>query len=216
MKILLLEDDELLSETIQELLETKGHEVDVTKNSLDADELTIDNNYELYLFDINVEGDINGFQLAEDLRGYGDKTPIIFLTALTDMKSLTRAYDIGIDDYLKKPFEPMELLLRINAKNNKKTNSNNVLNFQINNIEYILKRKEIVINGKSISMGNYEQLILEELIKNKGKTITKDSLLEIMDNNNETALRVILNKIKKKTNINIKNIRGVGYKIEEE
>lgn len=211
MKILLLEDDDLLADTIKELLETKNFKVDTTPNSLDAEEMTLEKRYDLYLLDVNVQGGMSGFKLAEELRKEGDKTPIIFMTALTDIKSLTRAYDIGIDDYLKKPLDPYELLLRINSR--MKLNRKDKIEYK--HIEYILNEKEIKVESKSISLGNIEQIIIQELLLNIDKTIDKNYLLELMETDNEVALRVLINKLKKKLNIEITNIRGIGYKLEK-
>jgi DNA-binding response OmpR family regulator len=212
MKILLLEDDELLSESIIDLLELEGHEIIHTINGYDAEELMIEEEFDLYLLDINVEGNVNGFQLAEELREANDNTKIIFITALTDIESLKRGYDIGITDYIKKPFEPMELVFKIETLSNKNKRKKII---KKENFYYNLNTNEMKIKDKIIYLSKFEKLIFDELILNINEIIDKEYLKEIIDNNNDISLRVLINKIKKKTSLKIINIRGIGYKIEK-
>jgi len=112
--ILLMEDDRLLGETISELLTDDGYEVEWVKDGHSAAESTYDNSYSLYIFDINVP-EINGFELLEDLRSASDNTPTIFISALVDLNSITKGFELGADDYIKKPFFPEELLIRVKS-----------------------------------------------------------------------------------------------------
>ena len=133
-KILLLEDDHILLETVEELLEIHDYKVDIAQNGDEVLDLTFNNNYALYIFDINVPK-INGFKLIELLRKADDFTPVIYISALTDIKSITTGFSLGAVDYLKKPFHPQELILRVK----------NILN-QKKNIEYKRSNKEPAIN----------------------------------------------------------------------
>ena len=111
-RILLLEDDYELGETLKELLESHDYEVDLVENGDDAVDASYDNSYDLYVFDINVP-DINGLDLLKSLREADDKTPAIFISALVDLNSITKGFEVGADDYIKKPFFPEELLIRL-------------------------------------------------------------------------------------------------------
>ena len=113
-KILLLEDDEVLSETLIELLEDEGLEVTHVLDGEMALDATFVGHFDLLLLDINVPF-LNGFTLLGSLRDSGDTTPAIFITALTDIVSLSKGFEIGADDYIKKPFDFDELLVRIQA-----------------------------------------------------------------------------------------------------
>jgi len=115
MKILLLEDDQLLSTTLQLFLERNDYSVDVALTMEEAEDLSFDHCYGLYLFDINLpEG--SGLELLKGLRHAEDNTPTIFITALTDMHSISEGFELGAMDYIKKPFDPEELLIRIKSK----------------------------------------------------------------------------------------------------
>ena len=114
-KILLLEDDFILAKTIKKLLEKNSFYVDWARNGEEALELSFSYSYDLYLFDINVPL-INGDDLLLDLRNANDKTPAILLSALIDIESMTEGFVSGADDYIKKPFNVEELILRINVK----------------------------------------------------------------------------------------------------
>ena len=113
-KILLLEDDEILYETLVELLEAESFEVVHVKDGREALDATFVSGFGVMLLDVNVPF-IDGFELLEELREAGNKTPAIFLTALTDIASLSHGFEIGADDYIKKPFDFDELLIRIRA-----------------------------------------------------------------------------------------------------
>jgi DNA-binding response OmpR family regulator len=102
-KILLLEDDYELAETLQELLEDHGYSVDLVHTGNAAIDLSYENSYDLYVFDINVP-DISGIELLESLRNAEDTTPTIFISALVDLNTIAKGFEVGADDYIKKPF----------------------------------------------------------------------------------------------------------------
>ncbi|MDQ7068118.1 MAG: response regulator [Sulfurimonas sp.] len=107
-RILLLEDDITLGDTLCELLESEGYELSLVRLGNDVLDLTQEQSFELMLFDVNVP-DYNGFELLASLRESGDTTPCIFLTSLNDIASLSKGFEVGADDYLKKPFDFDEL-----------------------------------------------------------------------------------------------------------
>jgi len=209
MKILLLEDDFNLASSLKEILELEGYEVDIVSNASEAYEKTFNEKYDLYIFDINLP-DENGIEVLKNLRDADDKTPTIFITALVDLNTMSKAFNVGIEDYIKKPFEPEELIIRINAK--LKQHSNQII--KIGNIEYDLENKLIKKDGKIISLGETLKSLFHELIVNANRVVAKDRLLELINSDNDTALRVNMSKLKNKLGIDIKNIRGEGYMIE--
>lgn len=206
MKILLLEDDEILLETIQELLELKGYIIDIAKDGDEALNLTLENSYSLYIFDINVPK-INGFKLLELLRGSEDSTPTIYITALVDIKSISQGFNIGASDYIKKPFHPDELILRIQ----------NLL--QIPDIKKYgdikLKDRRVFKKGLEIHLTEIQFSIFSELIENIGKVVENSHFYEITENNSSSSLRFHINKLRNILGVEIKNIRSVGYMFEE-
>lgn len=207
MKLLLLEDDHILSETLQLFLKKEGYDVDTALNIEEAETLTFHTAYDLYLLDINLPQG-NGIDLLQSLRYADDHTPTIFITALTDMNSMAEGFKLGAIDYIKKPFDPQELLIRIAAKFAPKT-------LTYNHLEYDPNSQIIRYNGEIIDLGNVQLRIFEKLLSQCGSVITKEELYECLEHVSDTALRVAITKIKQKLNINIKNIRGKGYILEK-
>lgn len=208
MRILLLEDDFVLGESIEEILHEADYEVDWVRNGDDAAQLSFDHTYDLYLFDVNVP-DINGFDLLEQLRETDDSTPTIFISAMSDISSITKGFSLGADDYLKKPFFPEELLVRIEAKFAKR---NQAIHYGV--ITYNPKTNDVTKDGTLIALGDVQLPLLRLFITNIGRTITKESLFDLMEHPSDTALRVAINKLKQTTGWDIINIRGIGYRIE--
>lgn len=204
-KILLLEDDPNLSQTLLRYLKFNDFEVDWVKNGEEALDFTYENRYDLYLFDINVPL-INGIDLLKELRDAHDLTPTIIISALIDIESVTKGFMAGADDYLKKPFDPEELLIRIKAKVQQLKPILKVGNLELNFQEEMIKK-----NGERVYLTSIQYNILKLLLQNYPNPAKKESLLELTNNGSEGALRVQINKLKSTFDINIKSIRGVGY-----
>lgn len=207
--ILLLEDDYELAETLKELLESSSYDVDMVHNGNDAIDASYDNRYDLYVFDINVP-DINGLDLLKSLREADDKTPAIFISALVDLNSITKGFEVGADDYIKKPFFPQELLIRVNAKF---TQVNREIVFK--NLKYLPDTKELYKDDKRVSLGEVQECICDVFMRNIGSVIDKSILVDCLQIPSDTGLRVAINKFKQTTNLEIKNIRGIGYTLEK-
>ena len=209
-RILLLEDDAILAETIIEILEDAGHTIDLARDGEEAAELSYETKYDLYIFDINVP-EIDGIELLEDLRLAGDETPTIYISALVDLDSITRGFNAGAEDYLKKPFLPEELLIRVNAR--LKNHSPKTITYRT--IEYHPQRGEVFKEGKILSLGSVQIRIFDTLMRNIGKITPKEQLLDLLENPSDTALRVAMAKLKQKLEIDITNVRGIGYILEK-
>lgn len=206
-KLLLLEDDPNLSKTLIKYLSINGYEVDWAKNGEEALEFSYENKYALYLFDINVPL-INGVDILTMLRDSNDLTPTIIISALVDLDSVTKGFIAGADDYVKKPFDPEELLIRIRAKT---SSLKKIIKFK--NFEIDLHSDEILYNGEPIHLGDVQKNILISLIKNHPNPVIKDELFEFLEKPSDLALRVNITKLKKNLDVDIQNVRGVGYKI---
>ena len=207
IKILLLEDDSLLSESLELFLEREGYEIDIASTQEEAERLSYENSYSIYLFDINLT-DGNGLELLAALRHAEDYTPTIFITALHDMDSLAKGFDLGALDYIKKPFNPQELLIRLNAKF-----KNSVIRYK--NIEYEESTGILRKDGKLIQIGNTQFKIFIKLLLNLGSVVDKTELYEVLEHPSDNSLRVALSKIKQCLEIEITNIRGRGYLLEK-
>lgn len=206
-RLLLLEDDPQLAKTLVKYLGKHGYEVDWAKNGEEAVDLSYDNDYALYLFDINVPL-LNGIDLLTQLREADDLTPTIIISALIDISSVTKGFIAGADDYIKKPFDPEELLIRIKAKT-----STLKTRFKIKDFEADLEKREFYKNGKLVSLGEVQKNILFLLFQNYPNPVTKEELLLSLEKPSDLALRVNISKLKKQLGIEIKSVRGVGYQI---
>ncbi len=206
-KILLLEDDPSLSDTLIKYLNYNNYEVEWAKNGEEALDMSYHNRYDLYLFDINVPL-LNGIDLLSALREANDFTPTIIISALVDIGSVSKGFIAGADDYLKKPFDPEELLIRIKAKTSALKEKLTYKAFEID-----LQTQHITNEGKHISIGDVLRNIFIALVKNQPNPVTKDELLLLLEHPTDLALRVNISKLKKALDIEIRNVRGVGYQI---
>ncbi len=206
--ILLMEDDQLLGETIKELLESDGYAVEWVIDGEVAAECTYASVYALYIFDINVP-EINGFELLEGLRSASDKTPAIFISALVDLESISKGFKIGADDYIKKPFFPEELLIRVNAKIGQSEAA-----ISYGDISYDPKSRIVRKVGAILALGEVQFALLDLFMRCQNQVVDKDDLLECLEQPSSAGLRVAINKLKQTTGLDIKNIRGVGYTLD--
>jgi DNA-binding response OmpR family regulator len=208
-KILLLEDEYDLAETLKELLVENSLSVDMVHTGNDAVDASYENSYDLYIFDINVP-DMTGLELLESLRDADDNTPAIFISALVDMKSISKAFEIGAEDYIKKPFFPQELLIRVEAKLQQSTKT-----IEYKNIKYIPSSKTLYMDDKIVALGEVQESLCDLFMNNIGNVLDKSILMDALVHPSDSALRVALNKLKQTTGLELKNIRGVGYILEK-
>ena len=216
-KILILEDDDLFASTLEDFLSDEGFEVDIAKDGEECLELNFKRNYDLYIFDINVPK-INGLDLLEQLRQSDDNTPTIFLTSYKDKDTLHDAFLKGCDDYLKKPADLDELILRIKAllKRNKKQFK--VIDLS-NNFTFNPSTKRVYENEVDLNLPIKVLDLIELFLENKGEIVTKNMIISKLwttqEEYSEGSIRVYINQIKKILGKDaISNIKGIGYKIE--
>ena len=216
MKILLLEDNELFASTLKEYLELENFEVQLAPTVEKLFNLTFDNNYDLYLFDINLPTS-SGLEALLNLRHSNDNTPCIFLTSYKDKETLKDGFNSGADDYMTKPFDEDELILRIHAllkRNNKIIN-----NIKINNLEFNPNTNIFCRDNKEIKVSKKITDLFILFYENKDKIITKEMIINklwpISANYSEGSIRVYISKLKDILGSNkIINIKGQGYKIQ--
>ncbi len=184
-----------------------GYEVDWAKNGEEAADLSYENSYALYLLDINVPL-LNGIDLLKALRDAEDFTPAIIISAQIDVGSVTKGFMAGADDYVKKPFDPEELLVRIRAKTALLKETVNVRDYALE-----LVSEELRYKGEIVYMGDVQKSIFMKLLKHYPNPVVKDELLECLEKPTDLALRVNMAKLKKNVKLEITSVRGVGYKI---
>jgi DNA-binding response OmpR family regulator len=215
INILLLEDDLLLGESIQDFLEEEGFAVQFCRNGQEALNSTFTSRYDLYLLDINVPL-IDGLSLLKELRGSHDETPAIYLTSHKDSNVLREAYENGADDYLKKPFEIEELLLRMNAllrRSHKAKERQCVGELCLDS-----HHKCIFLGDREIIFSPKEYQLMALLIQNVGEVVTKEMMMDALwsasESISEGAIRVYINRLKQEVgNERILNVRGMGYRL---
>ena len=209
--ILLLEDDFVLGETIAELFELNGFNITWVKDGQVAIEEIYDNKFDLLLLDVNVPF-INGFELLQTIRQNDILVPAIFITAKTDIESYKKGFSIGADDYIKKPFDFEELLVKIEALIKK----NSPKQLIYNNLVYDVISNRVKKDGKYLHLSPSELAIFKHFIQNQDRVLETFELLEVTKSQEFKAevLRVWISKLKK-IGLEITNIRGVGYRCEK-
>jgi len=204
----------LFAESIIDLLEDEEYEITHVPNGQSALDTSYENRYDLYLLDINVPL-INGIELLQSLRDADDTTPAIFLTSHKDEDSLKQGFLSGADDYITKPFNNVELLLRIQAllKRSKKLEKKCVSNFCYDTSKKLIYYKEVQLE---LSKREYDLLLLflQHIDAPVPKEMIFDHLWGANSGGSDGALRVYINRLKHLLpDEEIQNIRGIGYKL---
>jgi len=215
-KILLLEDDKLFNETLEDFLEEEGFDVDAALDPYTALELTYDKKYDLYLFDVNLPYE-SGFDLLKKLRESNDVTPAIFLTSRDDRVSVHEGFGIGADDYMKKPIDLDEMLLRIHAILRRQIRQERIVfgPYRLDILNKILYKEE-----KPVELTKKAVALLILLIESNGEIVRIDTIRDRLwasgESASDGALRVYITQLKKYFPEAISNVRGVGYKWQYE
>ena len=212
VRILLLEDDKLFNETLQDFLEEEGFSLDTALDPYSALEFTYDRNYDLYLFDVNLPYE-SGFDLLNKLRQSGDVTPTIFLTSRDDKASLTQGFETGADDYMKKPIDLDELLLRIQALLRRQVRKERMT---VGEYSLDLVGKALFHNNEELDVTKKAVELLVLLVQADGEVVSSDTIKNRLwaagQNASDGSLRVYITQLKKYFPDAIVNVRGVGYR----
>ena len=210
--VLLVEDDLQLAKIIQKILESKGFNVTLVKDGIDAIDFIKQKSFDLYLIDINIPN-VSGLELVKYIREsrYGF---IIMITASVDEYYFEKAYEYGCDDYIKKPFHITELEVRIrHLLNNKQS-----INFD--EYEFKFDENELFKNKKRVPLRKKEKRLLHILLKNLNKTVSNQNIIDYVwegEKKENYPLRQLVNEIRKKFDKNyIKTVVGIGYRFEVE
>ncbi len=216
-KILLLEDDDNLNETVTEFLEEKGYDVVSVYDGYEAQEKLYESKYDLLLFDVNTPG-INGFDLLKEARESNVVAPAIFITSLDSVDDLEKGFESGCDDYIRKPFALKELQIRVETLIKRAFYHESKELIEIaKNISYDVKNNELLIDGEIVSLGHKESMLLKLFMKNEGEVIVHERIYEHLWNYDEepsdTALRTYIKNLRKIIGKErIVSIKKQGYK----
>ena len=215
-KILLVEDDETLCDLIGEYLKDAGFDVCVCSDAQSAADLAYEQNFDLFIFDVKIpKGD--GFSLLKELRKSGDRTPAIFATSLNTLGDLEVGFKSGCDDYLKKPYELKELMLRVNSLI-KRNFSHNFDDFVTvgDEFKFYFASKELRRSGVPVALSNKERELLALFLQNKNRLLSKDEIFSAIyafdETPSEEALRTYIKNLRRVLGEeHIINRRNAGY-----
>ena len=212
--ILVVDDDDGIRLLVKQYLNDNKYLVTTAENAEDASEKIKIVKFDLIVLDIMMPGK-SGLDFINENKKI--ETPIILLTAKGQPSERIKGLEIGADDYLSKPFEPKELILRIQNILNKtiKTVQKRIIEFE--KIKIDLNKLLIIKNNKEYKINNTEKIILEKMINNPGKTFSREAIGQLINLDKERSIDVIITRLRKKIETNPKNpkflqtIRGAGY-----
>ena len=213
--ILVVDDDDGIRELVKQFLNKNNYLVTTAKNAEDALEKVKIIKFDLIVLDIMMPGK-SGLEFTNENKKKLN-TPIILLTAKGEASDRIEGLEIGADDYLAKPFEPKELILRINNILNKTKFENSKRVIEFGSIKIDLNKLFIYRNQQSLKINNTEKIILEKMINSPGKIFQRDEIGALIDLTKERSIDVIITRLRKKIEENprspkyLQTIRGEGY-----
>lgn len=216
-KLLLLEDDTNLSETVCEFLESKGYDVTPIYDGAEAEECIYEHHFDLFLLDVNVPS-LNGFELLKKVRKEGNLTPAIFLTSLNAIEDLEQGYESGCDDYLRKPFVLKELLFRIESIVKREFFHAKSAQIQIDEmIAYDTLSNQVFVNHQAIQLQNKESKLLKLFLQKKNEIISHEMIMahlwEYDEQGSDETIRTYIKNLRKILGKDrIVSIKKLGYK----
>lgn len=224
MRILIVEDERKIARALGRALKNEKYAVDISHDGTDACAMAGMIDYDLLILDRMIPGDYDGLSLTKKLREEGKKVPILLLTALGEIQDKTEGLDSGADDYLTKPFALDELLARVRALLRRpQTQAETIL--KIADLSLDLNAREVFRNNQKIELTNKEFSLLEYLVRNAGRPVSKEQIIDhvwdydadILPNNIEVYISYLREKVDKPFEKKlIKTVRGIGYKIDEQ
>jgi DNA-binding response OmpR family regulator len=218
MRVLLVEDDELLSDAIARGLAVAGFTVDRLGNAERAGAALESEHFDLAILDIGLPG-ADGLSLLARLRGAGNPLPILMLTARFALPEKVRAFELGADDYLMKPFEQAELIARCRALIRRAGQGSGALRLARLTID--LSGRQLQVDGRVVELTRREWAVLEALAHRPGRVVGKERLLQALagweQDLSANALETHVSRLRAKLGeaAVIRAIRGLGYRLEE-
>ena len=213
--ILVVDDDDRIRELVKQYLLENKYLVTTAKDAFDAKNKIEIIKFDLIVLDIMMPKK-SGLELTSEIKKEIE-LPIILLTAKGETSERVTGLEFGADDYLSKPFEPKELLLRIRNILNKTLQKNNINKISIGNSSLDLNKLIINRDGKKYKINNTEKLILEKMIRSSGKVFSREEIGKLININKERSIDVIITRLRQKVETDSKNpqylqtIRGSGY-----
>lgn len=219
MKILVVDDEMLIRNVIKDYLENEGYEIYEAENGRDAIRVFKEEKIDLIILDIMMPK-MDGYETLKELRKLGE-TPVIMLTAMKEELDKLHGFDLGVDDYVTKPFSPKELVARVKAILKRDGKIKEIYQYKDLMIDY--KGRKVTIEGKVIELTPKEYELLTYFIANKGIALSRESLLNVIWGYDfygdyrtvDTHIKMLRRSLGKYRDL-IKTVRAVGYKYETE
>ena len=213
--ILIVDDDNRIRDLLKDYLSENKYIVSTAENADQAKERLKYLKFDIIILDVMMPGQ-NGYELTKDIKEQ-IKVPIILLTAKGEVENRIKGLELGADDYIGKPFEPKELLLRIKNIINKNNKIDSMTSHSVGAAIIDLNKMTVNLNNKSKKINNTEKKVLLEMLANPGITYTREEIGKISGISQERSIDVMITRLRQKIEINPKNpkylqtIRGSGY-----
>lgn len=217
--ILVVDDEERIREVIKKYAQLEGYEVTESVSGEEAVELCKEKEYDLIVMDVMMPG-MDGFLACKEIKEYRD-IPVLMLSARGEEYDRIHGFEVGVDDYVVKPFSPRELMLRIKVILGRKQNGKIKEIFQKQGFILNFSSREVFIDGRKVNMTNKEYELLCCLVKNKGIALTREKLLSEVwgynycgdDRTLDTHIKLLRNSLGEYRELLV-TLRGVGYRFE--
>ena len=224
MKILIVEDEYSLADAVSEMLKKESFEVSAFNDGISGEEEALTGVYDLIILDVMLPGK-DGFNILKTLKDEKIDTPVIMLTAKSEIDDKLNGLENGADDYVTKPFHMKELIARVKVILKRKANLEDTNILEYENLKLDLKMGKVSFNENEISINGKEMDLLEILLINKNQIVSRETLAnkiwgyfsDAEYNNVEVYVTFLRRKLKKiNSKVNVKAVRGIGYKLEVE
>ncbi|NSW95413.1 MAG: response regulator transcription factor [Bacteroidales bacterium] len=225
MNVLIVEDEKSLAKEIASFLKAENILCDIAYTGMDASEKIAVNLYDFILLDLGLP-DYNGLDLIKEAKKAGSESAIIIITARGAVEDKVRGLDLGADDYIAKPFALIELLSRINAVARRKFGINSQ-DIKLGEFVIQVQSRKVFCNGKEVELTKREYDLLQYLVLNRNKVLTRHQLYEhiwgniLDDQYDSNFIDVHIKNLRKKLNIYaptpwLETVRGVGYRVSDD
>ena len=224
MKILIVEDEQRVATFLQKGFQAEAFAVDIALDGKKGFDLAMSDSYDAIILDVMLPGK-NGFSVLKDLRAEGITTPVLMLSARSELEHRVEGLNLGADDYLAKPFAFSEVLARVRALLRRMSNDTASTSLALADLRIEPLTRKVRRGDRDIVLTNKEFQLLEYLLRNKGRVLSRVILTEhIWDMHFDTATNVVdvlINRLRRKIDDGcdvklIHTVRGVGYVIKEE
>jgi two-component system, OmpR family, response regulator len=221
VRVLVVDDELTIRNLLAEMLRIAGFDPEIKESGSAALAAIRSNSFDVALFDVNMPG-MNGFQLLEEVRKFDVQIPVIFLSARNEKVDVIEGLRIGADDYISKPFNVEEVIMRINTVLKRTKNNDQKTELIAGPVRLSEETYEVFFNDELIDLSKTEFRLLQYLLQNQGRVVTKERLLDEIwgysFNTTTTVVDTYISYLRKKLHKDgfdgIKTIRGIGFQIK--